>query len=415
MTTPVSSSSILLLSGTGAAPTASDAIAAQPSSDGAASGFQLLLSALADQQALTLKAPMPVNGEAGDVDAAAADPTGGGSALPITGIFMPLLGAQTATAKTEAVSTEQKKDSSSEQSDDQSAQISLLLTPASVVVPTAPANQPAPTSTTADDLVAELAALTSFAGNGGVKPDKAAATPQRSETTTSAMSTDGESADTALSSKSIDAKNLIAAAATAEPSRSNEGTDFGALLKQLDSTTAPSNNGSNVTALSSVHDPRSLANAAGANNAVATVSVPVGGNGWSDAVADKVMWFSANKINSAEIHLNPSDLGPVQVRISTQNDQTTVAFSSPHAAVRDALDHALPRLRDMMGGQGIQLLDVSVGGQGAERQQHSRGENNFTGTTVPSYFTGDGDGAEPIAVTSVNVARLSRSAVDAYV
>jgi len=414
MTTPVSSSSILLLSGTGAAPTASDATAAQPSSDGAVSGFQLLLSALADQQALTLKAPMPVNGETGDVDAAAAEPADGGSALPITGIFMPLLGAQTATAKAESVSTEQKKDSSSEQSDDQSAQISLLLTPAPVVVPTAPANQPAPTATTADDLVAELAALTSFAGNGGIKPDKAAATPQRSETTASAVSTDGESADTALSSASIGAKNLIAAA-TAEPSRSNEGTDFGALLKQLDSTTAPSNNGSNVTALSSVHDPRSLANAAGANNAVATVSVPVGGNGWSDAVADKVMWFSANKINSAEIHLNPSDLGPVQVRISTQNDQTTVAFSSPHAAVRDALDHALPRLRDMMGGQGIQLLDVSVGGQGAERQQHSRGENNFTGTTVPSYFTGDGDGAEPIAVTSVNVARLSRSAVDAYV
>jgi len=126
-----------------------------------------------------------------------------------------------------------------------------------------------------------------------------------------------------------------------------------------------------------------------------------------------VMWFGANKINSAEIHLNPSDLGPVQVRISTQNDQTTVAFSSPHAAVRDALDQALPRLRDMMGSQGIQLADVSVGGHGAERQQHSR-DNGYANNALPTFFADD-DTNEPVAVSTINGGNISRSAVDAYV
>ncbi len=148
------------------------------------------------------------------------------------------------------------------------------------------------------------------------------------------------------------------------------------------------------------------------NGASATVSLPVGSNGWSDAVVDKVMWFSAQRFSSAEIHLNPPDLGPLQVRISTQNDQASVVFSSPHAAVRDALDQALPRLRDMLGSQGIQLSDASVGGQGAQRQQQQSGEQH---ASTPGFFQRDDGGDTPSTVTQVLGARLSTSVVDAYV
>jgi flagellar hook-length control protein FliK len=104
------------------------------------------------------------------------------------------------------------------------------------------------------------------------------------------------------------------------------------------------------------------------------VDVPVGRPGWSEAVTDKVMWMSAQNIASAEIHLSPADLGPLSIRISSHQDQTSVYFTSAHASVRDALDQSLPRLREMFSGQGIQLLDVGVGDQHAARDQSAQRE-----------------------------------------
>jgi flagellar hook-length control protein FliK len=158
---------------------------------------------------------------------------------------------------------------------------------------------------------------------------------------------------------------------------------------------------------------RSYLDVNNATAAAATVPVPVGSNGWTDAVVDKVMWFSANQINSAEIKLNPPDLGPLHVRISTQQDQTSVVFSSPHAAVRDALDQALPRLRDMFGGQGLQLSDASVGGQ-AQRQQQDAQQQSARQGQASGWFGAEDSGDTPVAVTRVNGSRLSTSAVDAY-
>lgn len=106
--------------------------------------------------------------------------------------------------------------------------------------------------------------------------------------------------------------------------------------------------------------------------ATAQVQVPVGKPGWSEAVMEKVMWFSAQNIDSAEIQLSPPELGPMQVRVSTQNEQASVYFSSHHAAVRDALDQALPRLRELFESQGIQLLDAGVGERSFAEQRASR-------------------------------------------
>lgn len=95
----------------------------------------------------------------------------------------------------------------------------------------------------------------------------------------------------------------------------------------------------------------------------AAVGVEVAKPGWSDNIMQRVMWMSAHNINRAEISLDPPELGPLQVRISTQADQTSIVFSSPHSVVRDALDQGLPRLREMMENQGVELADVDVAGQ----------------------------------------------------
>src|SRR5690606_15563144 len=71
--------------------------------------------------------------------------------------------------------------------------------------------------------------------------------------------------------------------------------------------------------------------------------------GWSDAVVDRVMWMSSQNLKSAEIQLDPADLGRMEVRIDMNKDQAQVTFLSPHAGVRDALEGQMQRLREKIG------------------------------------------------------------------
>jgi len=108
-----------------------------------------------------------------------------------------------------------------------------------------------------------------------------------------------------------------------------------------------------------------------------TVAQPVAATGWDEAVADRVTWLTQARQPSAELHLNPPNLGPVEVHVSTHGDQTTVSFFSPHAPVREALQAATPRLAEAFAAAGLSLGNVSVGadsrsGQDADRRDQGR-------------------------------------------
>lgn len=136
------------------------------------------------------------------------------------------------------------------------------------------------------------------------------------------------------------------------------------------------------------------------------VDLPVGQPKWGGEFAQKVVWLSSQQHQVAEIHLNPAHLGPVEVMLSITQDQATAQFSSPHLAVREAIEQALPRLREMMAENGITLGNVMVGSdsfQQDNRQQqayHSaKDANNMAGarpetvgqvetTVVPSRHIG---------------------------
>ena len=99
------------------------------------------------------------------------------------------------------------------------------------------------------------------------------------------------------------------------------------------------------------------------------VPVPVGQPQWSQAVGEKVLWLAAQNVSSAEINLHPKDLGPMQVRVSVNQEQTTVSFTSHHPMVREVLDQNLNRLRDMFSEQGLNLVNVDVSDKSFSRQQ----------------------------------------------
>ncbi len=93
--------------------------------------------------------------------------------------------------------------------------------------------------------------------------------------------------------------------------------------------------------------------------------------GWGEEVGSRVKWMVNSQVQSAELKLNPAHLGPVEVKISVQNDQTTIHFTAQNGAVREALDSAIPRLREMLGDNGVNLADVDVSDQSFAQQQQA--------------------------------------------
>ncbi|WP_111640542.1 flagellar hook-length control protein FliK [Marinimicrobium alkaliphilum] len=95
------------------------------------------------------------------------------------------------------------------------------------------------------------------------------------------------------------------------------------------------------------------------------VRVPVGQNNWNQAVGDRILWLASQRVSSAELRLDPPDLGPVHVRIAINQDQANITFTSPHVGVREALDQGAARLREMFEEQGLDLVNVDIADQGA--------------------------------------------------
>lgn len=86
----------------------------------------------------------------------------------------------------------------------------------------------------------------------------------------------------------------------------------------------------------------------------------VGTAAWDQALGQKIVWMAAGSQQSASLTLNPPDLGPLQVVLHVSNDQANATFISAQPEVRQALEAALPKLREMMGDAGIQLGQSTV-------------------------------------------------------
>jgi len=136
------------------------------------------------------------------------------------------------------------------------------------------------------------------------------------------------------------------------------------------------------------------------------VRVPVGQGQWGQAVGQKVLWMAAQKLSMAELRLDPPDLGPMQVRVSANQDQISVTFTSPQVAVREALDQNANRLREMFAEQGLDLVDVNVSDQSGQDQA---GEEN-DGRTAGRGLGSDADEPEGEMIEQ----RISDRLVDHY-
>jgi len=90
---------------------------------------------------------------------------------------------------------------------------------------------------------------------------------------------------------------------------------------------------------------------------------PVGQPGWNRELGNRIIWMTGKSVDVAEIRVNPPQLGPLEVRINLNQDQASVAFTAQNSVVREAIEAAVPRLREMFSSQQLNLVNVDVSQQ----------------------------------------------------
>ena len=139
-------------------------------------------------------------------------------------------------------------------------------------------------------------------------------------------------------------------------------------------------------------------------------------SGWTEEVVNRVMYLSSANLKSADIQLEPAELGRLDIRVNISPDQAAqVNFVSAHAGVREALDSQMHRLREMFAQHGMGQVDVNVSdqsrnwqGQGQEQQAQSRsGGQRLDGAGEDEWAIAATEAVAPSVV-------IGSSAVDYY-
>ena len=158
------------------------------------------------------------------------------------------------------------------------------------------------------------------------------------------------------------------------------------------------------------------ANAVPANASPLHQPLPMNQNAWAEGLVNRVMYLSSQNLKSADIQLEPAELGRLDIRVNVATDQSTqVTFISGHAGVRDALDSQVHRLRELFAQQGLAQPDVNVADQsrGQQQQQGQAQGSNLSGVAARRGEQGGGEVADSARPVEQQVV-IGDSAVDYY-
>lgn len=137
---------------------------------------------------------------------------------------------------------------------------------------------------------------------------------------------------------------------------------------------------------------------------------PVGTTAWDQALAQRVTWMVAGVEQSASLTLNPPELGPLQVILNLSQAQAEATFIASQPEVRQALEAALPKLREMLGNAGIELGQASVSSGSPE----SRGQFSQPPRTTRRNLGNDGAISAPALPAAVTRVTNGRGLVDTF-
>lgn len=117
----------------------------------------------------------------------------------------------------------------------------------------------------------------------------------------------------------------------------------------------------------------------------------------NEQVAEKVQMMMSKNLKNLDIRLDPPELGQMKIRMTMNNDVANVHFTVSNQQARDVIEQTLPRLREMLAQQGMQLADSSV-----QQQSSGQGQDSYSNGEQQSgpNRTNDGQGDENLDSSS---------------
>lgn len=148
-----------------------------------------------------------------------------------------------------------------------------------------------------------------------------------------------------------------------------------------------------------------------------TIHSQFGSASWANEVTEQVRSFTLQKIEVAELKLNPQDLGPIRVEIALDQGNAAIHFSAARDDVRDALAQNIDNLRDSLANAGVSLQNASTGNFG-DGQAFSYMQRQAASGGNRSSARGDADAANDTtavaATTTSTIRRASADGVDLF-
>lgn len=161
------------------------------------------------------------------------------------------------------------------------------------------------------------------------------------------------------------------------------------------------------------------ASAAG-NDAASPVSVniptPTQSPEFRDALGAQVSLLAKDGVQSAELHLNPSDMGPISVQITLDGTQARVDFGADSADTRRLIESGLPELASALRDAGLTLSGGGVSQHAPQQQNRGDAGQGGEGRRAVGLDTERGGAAvDAHPVRSAAVARrVALGGVDVY-
>ena len=113
----------------------------------------------------------------------------------------------------------------------------------------------------------------------------------------------------------------------------------------------------------------------------------------ADQLSERVQVMLSKNLKNIDIRLDPPELGRMQIRMNMNGDTATVHFTVANQSARDALEGSMPRLREMLSQQGVQLGDTGVQQQSSNQQNGyasgERGQSSSDATLSSELMGGE--------------------------
>lgn len=203
----------------------------------------------------------------------------------------------------------------------------------------------------------------------------------------------GSPAQGAVASTTSDAESPSSA-----PQGGRTAPSLGGEVRQINESTA-SLTAQQQASTSAANPAQKAEAAAGALAMAQRLQDPV----WGRAMGQRAVMMAQYGPRSAEIQLDPPELGAMQIRVHIgHGDQVSVTFTSPNAAVRDALEQQMPRLREMFSEQGLDLNQSTVSDQ-STRERNDDSPDRRGGGRGGQYAGDEGAADVPATAQSVPV------------